>query len=514
MEEYIVFIEFLELFQSQLVEDPIRGRMDVIHHIFYEKFPETNVSDIGNFMSYVNEFNDLCGYALEFEGSTVAPVLVNVVWDRVELLENALVGTLNKPKIQQQLTSEPSSENKENKLTLSLKKLLEEPFVSVLQLYGKGFDLSYNRLDELLKGKTSFSILMTEKIKLKTEFKKGPEVCEDANHCNILSNAIFNKSGLNAKNANIEQKQAHTLLQQNKHLQSTDAYKCSQTKVHFLPIFNANTDMYLGDCSYLDTCHKLKSCRYLHYFTLKPSNNFQPLPANERLQRISYVDHDFTIGDCFTEYTRKLTPPQWINCDIREFPFPVLGKFAAIVADPAWDIHMSLPYGTWKDLELMHLPMNELQDEGIILLWVTGRSLEIGRKALTTWGYKISDELIWVKLNQLKRTIVTGRTGHWLNHSKEHLLMGLKGNPVWVNRKVDVDVIVSGTRETSRKPDEVYDIVDRIVGKYARKLEIFGRDHNVRPGWFTIGNQVTGTTIYEPDVQKRYNEYKESRNKS
>jgi mRNA (2'-O-methyladenosine-N6-)-methyltransferase len=32
--------------------------------------------------------------------------------------------------------------------------------------------------------------------------------------------------------------------------------------------------------------------------------------------------------------------------------------------------------------------------------------------------------LIWCKTNQLGRTICTGRTGHWLNHSKEHVLMG------------------------------------------------------------------------------------------
>ena len=41
--------------------------------------------------------------------------------------------------------------------------------------------------------------------------------------------------------------------------------------------------------------------------------------------------------------------------------------------------------------------MHELQDEGIMLLWVTGRSIEIGRRALKKWGYvitsKVADEL-------------------------------------------------------------------------------------------------------------------------
>ena len=105
-----------------------------------------------------------------------------------------------------------------------------------------------------------------------------------------------------------------------------------------------------------------------------------------------------------------------------------------------------------------------------MMLWVTGRSIETGRKALQLWNYEISDELIWVKLNQLRRTIVTGRTGHWLNHSKEHLLVGIKGNPKWLHRNVDSSVIASPTRETLRKPDEIYEIVDRIVGNIAGKL--------------------------------------------
>lgn len=59
-----------------------------------------------------------------------------------------------------------------------------------------------------------------------------------------------------------------------------------------------------------------------------------------------------------------------------------------------------------------------------------------------------------MKTNQLQRIIRTGRTGHWLNHSKEHCLVGIKGNPE-VNRNIDTDVIVAEVRETSRKPDEV-----------------------------------------------------------
>ena len=41
-----------------------------------------------------------------------------------------------------------------------------------------------------------------------------------------------------------------------------------------------------------------------------------------------------------------LVPPQWVQCDLRSLDLSVLGKFSVVMADPPWDIHMELPYGT------------------------------------------------------------------------------------------------------------------------------------------------------------------------
>jgi mRNA (2'-O-methyladenosine-N6-)-methyltransferase len=54
--------------------------------------------------------------------------------------------------------------------------------------------------------------------------------------------------------------------------------------------------------------------------------------------------------------------------------------------------------------------------------------------------------------------------------------------PSWVNRGIDTDVVVSEVRETSRKPDEVYELIERMCPG-GRKVEIFGRKHNTRPGY-------------------------------
>jgi len=53
----------------------------------------------------------------------------------------------------------------------------------------------------------------------------------------------------------------------------------------------------------------------------------------------------------------------------------------------------------------------------------SSRAMELGRECLKLWGYNQCDEIIWVKTNQLQRIIRTGRTGHWLNHGKEHCLV-------------------------------------------------------------------------------------------
>ena len=173
------------------------------------------------------------------------------------------------------------------------------------------------------------------------------------------------------------------------------------------------------------------------------------------------------------------------------------------MADPPWDIHMELPYGTMQDDEMRNLNVPTLQDDGLIFLWVTGRAMELGRECLKLWGYERCDELIWVKTNQLQRLIRTGRTGHWLNHGKEHCLVGIKGNPKHLNRGLDCDVIVAEVRATSHKPDEIYGIIERL-SPGTRKIELFGRQHNTQPNWVTLGNQLNGVRLVDPQLIQNY----------
>jgi len=267
-------------------------------------------------------------------------------------------------------------------------------------------------------------------------------------------------------------------------------------KLHFVKILQKHTDQSLGDCSFLNTCFHMDTCKYIHYQVDKEDVDNKVKKDSSGGDRQSVRSLEST----------KLVPAQWVQCDLRNLKFSVLGKFSVVMADPPWDIHMELPYGTMSDTEMRRLPVPELQDDGLIFLWVTGRAMELGRECLKLWGYERVDEIIWVKTNQLQRIIRTGRTGHWLNHGKEHCLVGAKGNTEFLNRGLDCDVIVAEVRATSHKPDEIYGIIERL-SPGTRKIELFGRPHNVQPNWVTLGNQLDGVMIHDKDCLERWHKH-------
>uniref|UniRef100_A0A8C4GJ25 mRNA m(6)A methyltransferase n=1 Tax=Dicentrarchus labrax TaxID=13489 RepID=A0A8C4GJ25_DICLA len=257
------------------------------------------------------------------------------------------------------------------------------------------------------------------------------------------------------------------------------------TKLHFRRIINKHTDESLGDCSFLNTCFHMDTCKYVHYEIDSPpeaeGSMLGPQAGTTELG-LCQGDADSNVG--------KLFPSQWICCDIRYLDVSILGKFAVVMADPPWDIHMELPYGTLTDDEMRKLNIPILQDDGFLFLWVTGRAMELGRECLSLWGYERVDEIIWVKTNQLQRIIRTGRTGHWLNHGKEHCLVMFVFHCSYV-------------RSTSHKPDEIYGMIERL-SPGTRKIELFGRPHNVQPNWVTLGNQLDGIHLLDPEVVARF----------
>lgn len=468
-------VNFLLTNHIELPREPLNGELSQIYCLYTAT--ELSAEDFG---AIVDEIAEIAKGGVVMEIHPVSGEKVVKFLDTVIL--NELYCLLKKKK-----RAKPKDDTKFNSLSRNEKLLRLIEYKESNFLY---------RMQHILGKRTQVTTLAAERAKF--TYPSTPIVprCDKLEHRSLLAQCV-----IIANNKIVSLKWSNFIAQ------GDEFINCVQNKVHYVPNIKPKTDTALGDCSYLDTCHKMHSCRYVHYLPYIPQilekKYKNSLLEQNTLRAVNPAICLFTKGECCTNLSRTITPPQWIQCDVRKFDLKSLGKFSAVIADPAWNIHMNLPYGTCNDTELLNLPLEILQDEGVLLLWVTGRAIELGKESLQKWGYRVTNEISWVKTNQLGRTIVTGRTGHWLNHSKEHLLVGLKGDPAWINRNIDVDLIVAPTRETSHKPDDLYGIVERLVGMHSRKLEIFGRTHNLRPGWITIGNQLEGVHVVDPEIRQK-----------
>lgn len=113
-------------------------------------------------------------------------------------------------------------------------------------------------------------------------------------------------------------------------------FQCN--RLHFKKIIQAHTDVVLGDCSFLNTCFHMSSCKYVHYQVDNPEQTASKSVKN--LQGLS--DSTPILIPKRSIEKVSLNPAQWIQCDLRFLDMNCLGKFSIIMADPPWDIHMEV----------------------------------------------------------------------------------------------------------------------------------------------------------------------------
>ncbi|CAD8148423.1 unnamed protein product [Paramecium pentaurelia] len=184
---------------------------------------------------------------------------------------------------------------------------------------------------------------------------------------------------------------------------------------------------------------------------------------------------------------------------LRDEQLKIAGQlFDVIMMDPPWQLSSSQPsrgvaiaYSSLADENISKMPIETLQENGIILIWTINAKYKVTCKLIEQWGYKLIDEIIWCK-KTVNGKIAKGH-GFYLQHAKENCLVGVKGNinldPKRFRQGVASDIIFSERRGQSQKPEEIYQYVEQLVpnGYY---LEIFGRRNNVRKNWVTIGNEL------------------------
>lgn len=180
-------------------------------------------------------------------------------------------------------------------------------------------------------------------------------------------------------------------------------------------------------------------------------------------------------------------------------------KFSTILADPPWRFenrtgkmapeHKRLSrYGTMTLDAICLLPVASIAAETAHLyLWVPNALLPEGLSVLNAWGFTYKTNLVWHKVR--KDGGPDGRgVGFYFRNTTELLLFGVRGKNArtLAPGRSQVNIIRTMKREHSRKPDEIYELIERCSnGPY---LEMFAR--GARPDWRVWGNQ---TDDYFPD---------------
>ncbi|KQC14499.1 MAG: S-adenosylmethionine-binding protein [Desulfuromonas sp. SDB] len=186
------------------------------------------------------------------------------------------------------------------------------------------------------------------------------------------------------------------------------------------------------------------------------------------------------------------------------FQNEVLGKYRTILADPPWRFknstgkvapeHKRLSrYPTLSLKEISEIPVySKTYNEAHLYLWVPNALLHEGLEIMKKWGFEYKTNIIWFKIR--KDGGPDGRgVGFYFRNVTEVILFGIKGKLRTLKPgRTQTNIIQSRKREHSRKPDELYDIIEKCSpGPY---LEMFARGK--RNGWSVWGNQ---TENYFPD---------------
>merc|ERR550539_1410038 len=87
-------------------------------------------------------------------------------------------------------------------------------------------------------------------------------------------------------------------------------------KLHFAKIIQPHTDETLGDCSFLNTCFHMDTCKYIHYEVDKAD-------VAIKMRKEETCSGQERTSVLRSPESTKLMPPQWVQCDLRNLKFEV-----------------------------------------------------------------------------------------------------------------------------------------------------------------------------------------------
>lgn len=191
--------------------------------------------------------------------------------------------------------------------------------------------------------------------------------------------------------------------------------------------------------------------------------------------------------------------------DINEIP----GRFGTILIDPPWRFlnrtgkmapeHKRLRrYRTMSFAEIAALPLPKFAcEKSHLYLWCPNALLLEALTIMKSWGFEYKTNIVWYKVR--KDGGPDGRgVGFYFRNVTELVLFGVKGalRTLQPGRR-QVNILVSRKREHSRKPEKIYDVIQRCSpGPY---LELFAREKVA--GWTQWGDELATYETTKPNYK-------------
>jgi N6-adenosine-specific RNA methylase IME4 len=181
-------------------------------------------------------------------------------------------------------------------------------------------------------------------------------------------------------------------------------------------------------------------------------------------------------------------------------PIPQNRRYPIIYADPPWQFRVydenssiasehgaaGVHYPCISTDAICALPVKELAtDAAALFLWTTAPHLPEALQVVAAWGFEYKTHAVWIK--------DWIGVGFWVRNQHEILLVAARGDmPTPSPARRPSSVIVAPRREHSRKPDEAYELVERMYPDLP-KIELFARQ--AREGWDAWGNEAQPSAI-------------------
>lgn len=173
-------------------------------------------------------------------------------------------------------------------------------------------------------------------------------------------------------------------------------------------------------------------------------------------------------------------------------------RFGTILIDPPWRFsnrtgkvgpeHKRLyRYKTMSFEEIAQLPIGELAlPRSHLYLWCPNALLLEALTIMKRWNFTYKTNIVWYKVR--KDGGPDGRgVGFYFRNVTELLLFGVKGKLRTLKPgRTQVNILITRKREHSRKPEEVYDLIERCSPD--PYLELFARERV--PRWEQWGDEL------------------------